>query len=203
MLRDVFAECVRVLEPGGRIAVNVANLGRKPVPLAGQRRDRHPPGRACAVLRGEVVCEGQGRGGLVRAPGSYMKASNPVLRDLSERVVVAPKGRFDRAIPVKKRAARGLRTSRRSARRIPRADARRGRSAPSGRRRAAPGAVPGRAARALHPALHVPRRRRARPLPGIGFHGVAAAPRPALRGLRPRPAYVEIAEQRVDREGRA
>ncbi len=30
MLRDVFAECARVLEPGGRIAVNVANLGRKP-----------------------------------------------------------------------------------------------------------------------------------------------------------------------------
>jgi len=30
MLRDVFSECVRVLEPGGRIAVNVANLGLKP-----------------------------------------------------------------------------------------------------------------------------------------------------------------------------
>ena len=30
MLDSVFAECVRVLEPGGRIAVNVANLGRKP-----------------------------------------------------------------------------------------------------------------------------------------------------------------------------
>jgi hypothetical protein len=30
MLRDVFRECWRVLEPGGRIAVNVANLGRKP-----------------------------------------------------------------------------------------------------------------------------------------------------------------------------
>ena len=30
MLRDVFAECKRVLEPGGRIAVNVANLGRRP-----------------------------------------------------------------------------------------------------------------------------------------------------------------------------
>ena len=29
-LREVFAECVRVLEPGGRIAVNVANLGRRP-----------------------------------------------------------------------------------------------------------------------------------------------------------------------------
>ena len=30
LLRDVFAECKRVLEPGGRIAVNVANLGRRP-----------------------------------------------------------------------------------------------------------------------------------------------------------------------------
>ena len=28
LLEGVFAECVRVLEPGGRIAVNVANLGR-------------------------------------------------------------------------------------------------------------------------------------------------------------------------------
>ena len=26
----VFGECVRTLEPGGRIAVNVANLGRRP-----------------------------------------------------------------------------------------------------------------------------------------------------------------------------
>ena len=30
LLREVFTECKRVLEPGGRIAVNVANLGRKP-----------------------------------------------------------------------------------------------------------------------------------------------------------------------------
>src|SRR3546814_14135341 len=30
MLEDVFAECVAKLEAGGRIAVNVANLGRKP-----------------------------------------------------------------------------------------------------------------------------------------------------------------------------
>ena len=30
MLTEVFTECVRKLEPGGRVAVNVANLGRKP-----------------------------------------------------------------------------------------------------------------------------------------------------------------------------
>src|SRR3954451_18470927 len=30
LLHDVFAECVRKLDPGARIAVNVATLGRKP-----------------------------------------------------------------------------------------------------------------------------------------------------------------------------
>ena len=39
LLRDVFAECLRKLEPGGRIAVNVANLGRKPYRSAGGRSD--------------------------------------------------------------------------------------------------------------------------------------------------------------------
>ncbi len=40
MLDSVFAECVRVLEPGGRIAVNVANLGRKPCLLYTSPRPR-------------------------------------------------------------------------------------------------------------------------------------------------------------------
>ena len=35
LLHDVFAECYRVLTPGGRMVVNVANLGRKPyIPLS-------------------------------------------------------------------------------------------------------------------------------------------------------------------------
>ena len=45
MLSDVFAECLRVLEPGGRIAINVANLGRKPYRSPVGRRDRDPAGR--------------------------------------------------------------------------------------------------------------------------------------------------------------
>jgi site-specific DNA-methyltransferase (adenine-specific) len=60
------------------------------------------------LLRGEVVwVKAKGAAGSC-AFGSYMKASNPVLRDLSERVVIASKGRFDRAIPAKERAKLGL-----------------------------------------------------------------------------------------------
>jgi modification methylase len=60
------------------------------------------------LLRGEVVwVKAKGAAGSC-AFGSYMKASNPVLRDLTERVVIASKGRFDRAIPAAKRAARGM-----------------------------------------------------------------------------------------------
>jgi DNA modification methylase len=108
MLRDVFAECVRVLEPGGRIAVNVANLGRKPYRSLSADVIRILQDDLGLLLRGEIVWQkAEGASGSC-AWGSYRGATNPVLRDLTERVVVASKGRFDRAMPVKRRAAEGL-----------------------------------------------------------------------------------------------
>src|SRR3954470_11407173 len=100
MLTDVFAECARKLEPGGRIAVNVANLGRKPYRSLSADVIQILEGLGL-LLRGELVWQkGEGATGSC-AWGSYRSAANPVLRDLTERIVVASKGRFDRARSVK------------------------------------------------------------------------------------------------------
>jgi DNA modification methylase len=105
MLREVFAVCVRKLEPGGRIAVNVANLGRKPyrslsADVIGLLQDD-----LGLLLRGEVIWQkGEGASGSC-AWGSFRSAANPVLRDVTERVIIASKGRFDRAKSLQQRAA--------------------------------------------------------------------------------------------------
>lgn len=108
LLRDVFAECARKLEPGGRIAVNVANLGRRPYRSLSADVIRILQDDLRLLLRGELVWQkGEGASGSC-AWGSYRSPANPVLRDITERVVVASKGRFDRALSLKQRAAEGL-----------------------------------------------------------------------------------------------
>ncbi|MCU0270722.1 MAG: site-specific DNA-methyltransferase [Acidimicrobiales bacterium] len=107
LLRSVFDECKRVLEPGGRIAVNVANLGRRPYrslsgDVTGILQDLG------LLLRGEVIWwKGRAAGGSC-AWGTFQRPSNPVLRDVTERVVIASKGRFDRALTPVERLERGL-----------------------------------------------------------------------------------------------
>jgi site-specific DNA-methyltransferase (adenine-specific) len=108
LLRDVFAECTAKLEPGGRIAVNVANLGRKPYRSLSADVIRILQDDLGLLLRGELIWQkGEGATGSC-AWGSFRSAANPVLRDITERVVVASKGRFDRARSVKQREREGL-----------------------------------------------------------------------------------------------
>ena len=68
MLRSVFAECVRVLEPGGRIAVNVANLGRKPYRSLSADVIAILQDDLGLLLRGEVIWQ-KGKTSSGSAPG--------------------------------------------------------------------------------------------------------------------------------------
>jgi DNA modification methylase len=97
MLRDVFDECKRKLQPGGRIAVNVANLGRKPYRSLAADVIRILQDDLKLLLRGEIIWrKAEGAGGSC-AWGSFQSPANPVLRDTTERIIIASKGRFDRA----------------------------------------------------------------------------------------------------------
>ncbi len=108
MLYEVFRECVDKLEPGGRIAVNVANLGRKPYRSLAADVVWILQDRLNLLLRGEIIWQKATGAGGSCAWGSFQSAANPVLRDVTERVVVASKGRFDRAMSRRQRQRKGL-----------------------------------------------------------------------------------------------
>jgi site-specific DNA-methyltransferase (adenine-specific) len=108
LLRDVFAECWRVLEPGGRIAVNVANLGRRPYRSLSADVTTILQDDLGFLMRGEILwIKAEGASGSC-AWGSFQSAANPVLRDVTERIVVASKQRLDRALDRKPRPKMGL-----------------------------------------------------------------------------------------------
>ncbi len=108
MLHDVLAVCLHKLEPGGRMAVNVANLGRKPYRSLSADVIAILQDDLGMLLRGEIIWQkARGAGGSC-AWGSYRSPQNPVLRDVTERVVIASKGRFDRAVKRPAREQLGL-----------------------------------------------------------------------------------------------
>jgi len=96
MLERVFAETYRVLEPGGRAVVNVANLGRKPyVPLASLITVMMTE-RLGYFMRGEVIWRKAAGASGSCAWGSWQSAQNPTLRDVHEYCLCYSKGRMDR-----------------------------------------------------------------------------------------------------------
>jgi DNA modification methylase len=98
MLRKVFSETYRVLVNGGRACINVANLGRKPyIPLSDYIS--HLMIDIGFLMRGEIIWSKGAGAGVSMAWGSYMSASNPVLRDTHEYILIFSKGSFSRPKP--------------------------------------------------------------------------------------------------------
>lgn len=95
MLRRVWQETYRVLAPGGRACVNVANLGRKPyLPLhAFIIADMLEAG---FLMRGEIIWDKAASASPSTAWGSWLSAANPVLRDVHEYILVFCKESFRR-----------------------------------------------------------------------------------------------------------
>ncbi len=98
MLQAVWAEVFRVLVPGGRACVNVANLGRKPyIPLhafimAGMLEQGF-------LMRGEIIWDKAASASVSTAWGSWCSASNPTLRDVHEYILVFSKHSYKRPNP--------------------------------------------------------------------------------------------------------
>jgi len=102
-LERVFREVYRVLVPGGRACINIANVGRKPyIPLnglIGQLMLKNG-----FLMRGEIIWDKSASVGSSTAWGSWMSASNPTLRDIHEYILVFSKKSFKRENPFGRRS---------------------------------------------------------------------------------------------------
>jgi len=102
-LNRVWQEVHRVLVPGGRACVNIANLGRKP----------YLPIHAFIIqglvdlgflMRGEIIWNKAASAAGSTAWGSWKSPANPTLRDVHEYILVFSKGSFSRKNPHKRKA---------------------------------------------------------------------------------------------------
>lgn len=93
LLKNVWKETYRVLVPGGRVCINVANLGRKPyIPLHSYIiKDMLEIG---FMMRGEIIWNKASSASPSTAWGSWLSAANPVLRDIHEYILIFSKDSF-------------------------------------------------------------------------------------------------------------
>jgi len=95
LLKNVWQETYRVLVPGGRACINTANLGRKPyIPLHKYLIEIMID--LGFLMRGEIIWDKGSSASQSTAWGSWQSASNPVLRDVHEYILVFSKNTFKR-----------------------------------------------------------------------------------------------------------
>ncbi len=99
-LGRVWREVYRVLVPGGRACVNVANLGRKPyIPI--HSYVLQGMGQAGFLMRGEIIWNKAASASPSTAWGSWRSPANPTLRDVHEYLLIFSKGRLLTEKPAK------------------------------------------------------------------------------------------------------
>ncbi|MFH1421449.1 MAG: site-specific DNA-methyltransferase [Planctomycetota bacterium] len=106
LLKNIFSETYRVLVYGGRACINIANVGRKPyIPLSDHIS--HLMIEIGFKMRGEIIWNKGAGAGASMAWGSWRSASNPVLRDTHEYILIFSKGSFSRIKSKKKKSTIG------------------------------------------------------------------------------------------------
>lgn len=94
-LKRVWSEVNRVLVPGGRACINIANLGRKPyIPLHAFIIEDMLELKF--LMRGEIIWNKASSVSPSTAWGSWLSAKNPTLRDIHEYILIFSKGTFSR-----------------------------------------------------------------------------------------------------------
>ena len=95
LLNTVWRETYRVLVPGGRACINIANLGRKPyIPLHSYIIEAMQ--KNGYLMRGEIIWNKASSASPSTAWGSWLSAANPVLRDIHEYILIFSKDTFSR-----------------------------------------------------------------------------------------------------------
>ncbi len=101
-LKNVFTETYRVLVPGGRACINLANLGRKPyIPLTSHIVLLMQ--EIGFIMRGEIIWDKGASSTSSTAWGSWQSASNPILRDVHEYILIFSKGDYKRHLTKKEK----------------------------------------------------------------------------------------------------
>ncbi len=102
LLSSVFSQTYKKLVPGGRACINIANIGRKPyIPLHAMVIEIMLD--LGFLMRGEIIWDKSASAGGSCAWGSWMSASNPVLRDYHEYILVFSKESYSKNSAQKKR----------------------------------------------------------------------------------------------------
>lgn len=96
LLTAVFKQCFKKLVTGGRACINIANIGRKPyIPLHAMVIEIMLD--LGFLMRGEIIWDKSASAGGSCAWGSWMSASNPVLRDYHEYILIFSKDSYSKS----------------------------------------------------------------------------------------------------------